>query len=133
MSPIAARRDRGGEARSKRGGRWGHGGAHRGGGGSNGAAAIVRLAGMDTMLRKERRGDGVLGRVLVREDERGKEKGGRGGDKAPYIGDTAVGGGWATGGTMRRRGVGGMGLARHGRQWPSHSALMQCVTGVRIG
>jgi hypothetical protein len=41
----------------------------------------------------------------VREDERGKKKGGDG-NGAPFIGDTAGSGGRSAGGATRRRGVG---------------------------
>jgi hypothetical protein len=58
----------GGEARSKRGGRWGRDGAHRRGGRKarrceDGATTAIRSADADTRLGKERRGggDGVLG------------------------------------------------------------------------
>jgi hypothetical protein len=39
------------------------------------AAAAIRSDGADTRPRKERRGDRVLRRALVSEDERGKKRG----------------------------------------------------------
>jgi hypothetical protein len=62
MSPATGGGDMGGEARSKRAGRRGHGGAHRGRGErivrerEDGAAAAVRSASADTRPGKERRG-----------------------------------------------------------------------------
>jgi hypothetical protein len=74
------RMGRGRKARSKRGGRRGRGGAHRGGGAmvrqhEDGAVVAVWSAGVDTRLRKERRGRRIA-RARAREGGReGKEKG----------------------------------------------------------
>jgi hypothetical protein len=77
------------------------------GGGDDGATVAVRLVGVDTRPRKERRGDRVLGRALAREDEKGKKRGGGGGDGSPFKSDAAGSEGRATGGATRWRGVGG--------------------------
>jgi hypothetical protein len=71
-------------------------------------------------------GYGVLGRALTREDK-GKEKGRRGGDGAPFKGDAAGSGGQVMGGTTRRRGMGGAWSQRGGRadrprsSWVAHA------------
>jgi hypothetical protein len=131
MSPATGGGDMGGEARSKRAGRRGHGGAHRGRGErivrerEDGAAAAVRSASADTRPGKERRGgDGVLG---VRSWGRtsGERKKGGGGDGAPFIGDTAGSGGWSAGDATRQRGVG------EGRG--AGMAVGRCATSVKTG
>jgi hypothetical protein len=122
-SPAAGGGDVEGEAWSKRGGQWGRGGAHRGGG-DDGIAAVVRSAGMDMRLRKRGGGDGVLRRALAREDERERIEG-RGGD--------AMGsGGRVTGGATRRREVGAWGqrggqAAPRGWQRPDHGTHGRCT------
>jgi hypothetical protein len=53
------------------------------------AAAAIRSDGTDTRPRKERRGDRVLRRALVSEDEKGKKGAQR--QRASIIGDAARG------------------------------------------
>jgi hypothetical protein len=54
----------------------GRGGAHRGGGRNNGAAAAVRSDGVETRLRKERRGQRSDRARARGRGRQGKEKGG---------------------------------------------------------
>jgi hypothetical protein len=63
-------------------------------GGDDGAAAVVRSAGMDMRLRKRGGGDGVLRRALAREDERERIEG--------RDSDVTRSGGRVTGGATRR-------------------------------
>jgi hypothetical protein len=101
-------------------------------GGNSGVAVAVQSADTDTRLRKERRGGGggdrVLGRVLAREGERGKKKGGS--DGAPFIGDAVGSGGRPADDIMWWRGVGeghGVGMVVGWRAREGH------VTGVETG
>jgi hypothetical protein len=66
------------------------------------AAAVIRSDGADTRPRKERRGDRVLRRALVSEDERGKKKGAQR-QRASIIGDAARRGASTTVGRHDRR------------------------------
>jgi hypothetical protein len=61
----------------------------------------IRSASADMMSRKVRRGDGVLGCALMREDKRGKKRGG-GSDGAPFIGNAIAGWGRPMGSATRR-------------------------------
>jgi hypothetical protein len=135
-SPTAGGGDERGEAQSKRGARWGCGGAHRGGWNDgarceDGEVAAVWLADAEA-------GDGVLRRALTREDK-GKEKGRRGGDGEPFKGDTAGSGGRLMGGTTWRRGLGGAWGQRGGRadrprsSWVAHAWAVSHRRRNRLG
>jgi hypothetical protein len=143
-SPTTGGGDGGGEARSKRRGRWGHDGAHRGGRGKpwrgSTKTARRRLSVRPARTRgrgKRGRGDGVRGCALAREDERGK-KGGCDGDGAPFIGDVVGLGdrprvaprdGEAWGAWGHRGGQ----VARRGRQRPSRGASRRRMTSAETG
>jgi hypothetical protein len=61
------------------------------------AAAELRWSGRGRQSARPRTHEG---------GREGKEKGGHGGDGAPFIGDAAGGGGWPTSGATQWRGVG---------------------------
>jgi hypothetical protein len=86
-------------------------------GGDNGAAARRWCGDGGPVGRRgheaeERKGAMECSGTCARGRTEDKERGGCGGDGAPFIGDTAGGGGRVTGGTTQWRGVGGVGPAR---------------------
>jgi hypothetical protein len=92
------------------------------------AAVAVWSAGVDTRLRKERRGRRIA-RARAREGGReGKEKGARR-RRAPFIGDTVRGWGQAMGGTTWRQGRGGGASAVVGRCGVADSGPAAALTG----
>jgi hypothetical protein len=116
----------------------------KGGGGTmvrrheDGMAVVVWWVGADTRPRKERRGRWIARACSHEGGREGKEKGGHGGDRVPFIFDMAGGGdgpravphddeAWAGVGPARR-GRQRLGRGTHGRR-----AHRRRTTGAEIG